>query len=244
VPDLAITRNFDDALARLRDFKNEYNYLAFASEPSTFQMAVLSGDGICGLWELETGPWALGLGAYHPSFIPTVLSQASSAQIRVTVPRGWTQVGLSKRSEWNFFLITSRKAPQQPNRYVVEELTSDEEIKIFIERCAPDSSTWPGDPEILIWLGIRGRQGELLSIGGAVRWKSGATMLVSIATDPVARSKSMAQEVTASLAKRLFDLGEPAVGLGVWAHNAPAIRAYEKVGFELREEFVSGPLAT
>jgi RimJ/RimL family protein N-acetyltransferase len=28
----------------------------------------------------------------------------------------------------------------------------------------------------------------------------------------------------------------------VWAHNAPAIRAYEKVGFILSGEFVSGPL--
>ena len=240
MPHLVITRNFQDALKGMREFKDEYNYAALTGEPSTFKMAVLSDNGFCGLWELETGPWILGLGTYEPSFIPTVVGHASSLDIRVTIPRTWLKVSLEKRSEWNFLLITS--TPIQSNRYVVEELNSVVEINEFIERCAPDSSTRPGDSEILFWHGIRGYAGELLSIGGTVRWRNGTTMVVSIATDPIARGKSMAQEVTASLVKRLFGLGEPAVGLGVWAQNAPAIRAYEKVGFRLAEEFVSGPL--
>jgi ribosomal protein S18 acetylase RimI-like enzyme len=240
VPELVITGSFEGAMKGVRKFKGEYNYAALAGEPSTFKMAVLSDDGFCGLWELESGPWILGLGAYEPLFIPTVANHASTLHVRVTMPRAWLEVSLEKRSEWNFFLITS--TPKQSNRYVVQELTSSAEINAFIERCAPDSSTRPGDSEILYWHGIQGEDGELLSVGGAVRWKNGTTMLVSIATDPIVRGKSMAQEVTASLVKRLFDSGEIAVGLGVWAQNAPAIRAYEKVGFRLAEEFVSGPL--
>jgi RimJ/RimL family protein N-acetyltransferase len=236
------TKSFEDALTRLRKFKGEYNYAALAGEPSTFKMAVLSDDGFCGLWELEAGPWILGLGTYEPSFIPTMVGDASTLEIRVTIPRTWLKVSLEKRSEWNFLLITS--TPNQSNRYVVEELKSISEINDFIERCAPDSSTRPGDSEILFWHGIRGNAGELLSIGGAVRWRNGTTMVVSIATDPIARGKSMAQEVTSSLAMRLFGSGEPAVGLGVWAQNASAIHAYEKVGFRLAEEFVSGPLTS
>jgi GNAT superfamily N-acetyltransferase len=242
VPEPTTTENFADALKRLRAFKDEHNYVALAGEAATFQMAVVTDDGFCGLWEFEASPWVLGLGAYQPFFIPTLIKQASTSEARVTIPRAWTQVALAKRSEWNFFLITSRTAPRAPNRYAVDELTSDIEINSFIDRCAPDSSTRPGEREILFWHGIRGDEGELLAIGGAVRWKSGATMVVSIATDPIARGKLMAQEVTASLVKRLFDLGEAVVGLGVWAHNAPAIRAYEHVGFQLQEEFVSGPL--
>jgi RimJ/RimL family protein N-acetyltransferase len=240
--EIVTTKSFEDALTGLRKFKGEYNYAALAGEPSTFKMAVLSDDGFCGLWELESGPWILGLGAYEPFFIPTLLNQASTLEVRVTIPRAWLKVSLEKRSEWNFLLITS--TPKLSNRYVVEELKSDAEITNFIERCAPDSSTKPGDSEILFWHGIHGDEGELLSVGGAVRWRNGTTMVVSIATDPIARGKSMAQEVTASLAKRLFDSGEIAVGLGVWAQNAPAIRAYEKVGFRLAEEFVSGPLTS
>jgi RimJ/RimL family protein N-acetyltransferase len=240
--EIVTTKSFEDSLTRIRKFKGEYNYAALAGEPSTFKMAVLSDDGFCGLWELESGPWILGLGAYEPFSIPALLNQASTLEVRVTIPRAWLKVSLEKRSEWNFLLITS--TPKLSNRYVVEELKSDAEITKFIERAAPDSSTKPGDSEILFWHGIHGDDGELLSVGGAVRWRNGTTMVVSIATDPIARGKSMAQEVTASLAKRLFDSGEFAVGLGVWAQNTPAIRAYEKVGFQLAEEFVSGPLTS
>ena len=234
--------NYDEAIYHLRKIKGPNNYAALAGDPSNFKLALLTDAGFCGLWEIESDPWILGLGEFQPTFIPTLLRRVTSDQVRVTIPRNWTQVELEKRSEWNFFLIDSTITPNQPLNHLVVELNSDEEINSFIDNYAPDSSTKPGDPEILFWQGIRNPQGDLLSIGASVRWKSGPTMVVSIATAPSERGKSMAQEVTASLVKRLFDLGSPVVGLGVWAQNAPAIRAYERVGFQLQEEFVSGPL--
>ena len=237
-----ITTNFECAMERLRTFKGPNNYAALAGDPSTFKLALFVDDGFCGLWELDTGPWLVGLGEFQPTFIPTLLRRVTSNQVRVTIPRNWTRVELEKQSEWNVYLIESAIAPNQPLKHTVVELHSDEEINSFIDNYAPDSSTKPGDSEILFWHGIRSQEGDLLSIGAAVRWKSGAPMVVSIATAPSERGKSMAQEVTASLVKRLFDLGSPIVGLGVWAANAAAIRAYESVGFRLSEEFVSGPL--
>ena len=237
-----ITTNFEYAMERLRTFKGPNNYAALAGDPSNFKLALLTDAGFCGLWEIESDPWILGLGEFQATFIPTLVGRASSSPVRVTIPRNWTKVELEKRSEWNFFLIDSATTPNQPLKHLVVELNSDEEINSFIDNYAPNSSTKPGDPEILFWYGIRNPRGELLSIGASVRWKSGPTMVVSIATAPSERGKSMAQEVTASLVKRLFDLGSPVVGLGVWAANAPAIRAYESVGFRLSEEFVSGPL--
>lgn len=234
--------NFERAMARLRTFKAPNNYAALAGDPPTFKLALLTDAGFCGLWELDTGPWLVGLGEFQPTFIPTLIGHASSGQVRVTIPRNWTQVELEKRSEWNAYLIESATTPNQPLKHTVVELNSDEETNTFIDNYAPDSSTKPGDSEILFWHGIRSSQGDLLSIGSAVRWKSGTTMVVSIATAPRERGKSMAQEVTSSLVKRLFDLGSPFVGLGVWARNAPAIRVYERVGFQLQEEFVSGLL--
>lgn len=237
-----IVESFSGAIKKLRTFKGTNSYAELAGDPSTFKVALFSDAGFCGLWEIESGPWILGLGNYQPTLIPTLVGCASSKSVRATIPRTWTAVELEKRSEWNFYLIESTTTPKDPLKHAIEELGSDSEINAFIEEYAPDSSTKAGDPEILFWHGIRGQEGELLSIGGAVRWKNGSTMVVSIATAPSARGKSMAQEVTSSLVKRLFDLGEPIVGLGVWAHNAPAIRAYENVGFHLEEEFVSGSL--
>jgi ribosomal protein S18 acetylase RimI-like enzyme len=237
-----ITTNFEYAMERLRTFKGPTNYAALAGDPSNFKLAILTDAGFCGLWEIESDPWILGLGEFQPTFIPTLRRRVTSDQVRVTIPRNWTQVELEKRSEWNFFLIDSAITPMQPLKHLVVELHSDKEINSFIDNYAPDSSTRADDPEVLFWEGIRNPQGDLLSIGASVRWKSGPTMVVSIATAPTERGKSMAQEVTASLVKRLFDLGSPIVGLGVWAANAPAIRAYERVGFQLQEEFVSGPL--
>lgn len=235
--------DFEQALVKLRAFKGPNSYAAaVGGNTSNFKTALFADSGFTGLWELEDGPWILGLGSFESTFIPTLIAQASSNQVRVTIPRSWSEVELAKRSEWNFFQIEATDLLFQPFMYTVEELRSGEEINSFIKQYAPDSSTRPGDSELLFWHGIRSDQGELLSIGGAVRWQSGSTMLVSIATAPSARGKSMAQEVTASLVKHLFDLGSPRVGLGVWGHNSAAIRVYERVGFQLQEEFVSGPL--
>ncbi len=237
-----ISESFESAMKKLRAFKGSHSYAELAGDPSTFKSAVFADAGFCGIWEIESGQWILGLGDFRPSFIPTLIGRTSSGQVRVTIPRSWTQVELEKRSEWNFYLIESATTPIQPLKHRVVELNSDEEINTFIDDYAPDSSTKAGDSEIIFWHGIRGERGDLLSIGAAVCWKSGAAMVVSIATAPSERGKSMAQEVTSSLVKRLFDSGSPIVGLGVWAQNAPAIRAYENVGFKLQEEFVSGPL--
>ena len=57
------------------------------------------------------------------------------------------------------------------------------------------------------------------------------TMAGNIATHPAHRGRGLGTKVTAALCKRLL-LTVDAIGLNVRTGNVPAIRAYEKLGFE------------
>jgi predicted GNAT family acetyltransferase len=67
--------------------------------------------------------------------------------------------------------------------------------------------------------------------------------LGGIATRPDARGKGLAGVVTAGLCKSLLEAADD-IGLNVKADNAPAIRCYRRLGFEVigsYEEFMAEP---
>lgn len=231
--------DYQSAMALLRRSKGANNYAALAGVEADFETAYFTDDGFGSRWRSDDGIWLLGLGRYEPRLFSALI--VGDGQIRATAPRAWMEVGFTERSEWNFYLIETRPKPDS-HGYDVVVLDSDQEIAEFLDMHSPHASTKPGDDEILFWHGIRGERGEILSLGAAVRWRGGAKMLVSIATNPKMRGQGMAQAVTSSLTTMLFEQGAPCVGLGVWAANKPARRAYERTGFQLTEEFVSGPL--
>jgi len=234
-------RDFKSAMALLRSIKGADNYAALAGVEVDFETAYFTEDGFGSRWQSDEGIWLLGLGRYEAGLISELIMGGD--QVRATVPRAWTEVTFAERSDWNFYVI--EEPPKQGSHgYDVVPLGSDQEIAEFLEAHSPHASTKPGDDEILFWHGIRGGQAEILALGAAVRWRSGSKMLVSIATNPEMRGRGMAQAVTSSLATTLFEQGAACVGLGVWAANEPARRAYERVGFRLAEEFASGPLAS
>ena len=64
-------------------------------------------------------------------------------------------------------------------------------------------------------------------------------MFASIATHSDYRSKGLAQKLVSQMLSSANIRGISHVGLGVFAGNASAKRAYEKVGFLLVGEFTS-----
>ena len=112
------------------------------------------------------------------------------------------------------------------------------EIDNFLKTHARKSSVWPGNEEVLFWGEIRD-QGLLVATGALVQWRTGQVMFASIATHSDCRSKGLAQKLVSQMLGNASRNGIAHVGLGVFAENAAAKRAYEKVGFALIGEFTS-----
>jgi ribosomal protein S18 acetylase RimI-like enzyme len=143
--------------------------------------------------------------------------------------------GFEHRADWDFYSIDTDAFAA----FESAEIGSDrEEISAFLNTHAPDSSVWPGDPEILFW-GQKRIAGELVALGAIVQWRTGHVMFASIGTHLDQRSKGLAQQLVREMLARVAKLGVAHVGLGVFAGNISAKRAYEKVGFQLVNEFSS-----
>ena len=114
----------------------------------------------------------------------------------------------------------------------------EQEIDNFLKTHARKSSVWPGNEEVLFWGELR-EQGLLVATGALVQWRTGQVMFASIATHSDYRSKGLAQKLVSQMLGNASRRGISHVGLGVFAQNASAKRAYEKVGFNLIGEFTS-----
>lgn len=112
------------------------------------------------------------------------------------------------------------------------------EIDSFLKAHARKSSVWPGNEEVLFWGEIRDEE-LLVATGALVQWRTGQVMFASIATHSDFRSKGLAQKLVSQMLGNASRSGISHVGLGVFAENASAKRAYEKVGFNLIGEFTS-----
>ena len=139
------------------------------------------------------------------------------------------------RVNWDFYsidtdsFISGKKA---------EICTDESEITVLLKGHARKSSVWPGNDEVNLWGGKR-IDGQLISVGALVKWRTGQVMFASIATHTDYRGRGLAQELVTEMLTSVAVLGISHVGLGVFAENASAKRAYEKVGFNLINEFSS-----
>ena len=143
--------------------------------------------------------------------------------------------GFEHRADWDFYSIDTDAFATLES---ADTGNDSEEISAFLITHAPDSSVWPDDPEILFW-GQKRIAGELVALGAIVQWRTGQVMFASIGTHLDHRSKGLAQQLVREMLARVAKLGVAHVGLGVFAGNISAKRAYEKVGFQLVNEFSS-----
>ena len=123
------------------------------------------------------------------------------------------------------------------NAPIAVEIQGDEEISDFLKAHAPNSSVWPGNPELVFWAGIRNDSGELIAVGAVTMWETGQKVLSSVGTAEHERGKGLATKLVAEMVAKAHDLEFPRLGLAVRADNIAAKRAYEKVGFVLCGEF-------
>jgi predicted GNAT family acetyltransferase len=117
------------------------------------------------------------------------------------------------------------------------EVQGDEEISDFLKANAPNSSVWPGNPELVFWAGKRNQSGELIAVGAVTMWETGQKVLSSVGTAENERGKGLATKLVAEMVAKAYEMGFPRLGLAVRADNIAAKRSYEKVGFDLCGEF-------
>jgi ribosomal protein S18 acetylase RimI-like enzyme len=117
-----------------------------------------------------------------------------------------------------------------PGFETIEEVTDEVLIKTILDENAPTSSTYPGNPEIVLWGCVRNESGDISAIGALVRWSSGAHVISSVATVESQRGKGFATELTKRFISKAHELGVKNLGLGVSHKNSAAIAAYKKAG--------------
>jgi ribosomal protein S18 acetylase RimI-like enzyme len=156
---------------------------------------------------------------------------------RVATSRG-VRVDLDNfthRADWDFYSTDTHSFAKFE---IADEAINHDEINALLEGHAPNSSVWPGNEEVLLWGAIR-EDDQLVATGALVKWRTGEVMFASIATHANYRSKGLAQKLVSRMLSTANSRGIAHVGLGVFAENASAKRAYEKVGFSLIGEFSS-----
>jgi len=90
--------------------------------------------------------------------------------------------------------------------------------------------------------GIR-RNGELLAVAGVqvVSRTESVAAIGNVFTRPDWRARGLAQTVTSAVVQALREAGIQTIGLNVDHRNAPAIRAYQQLGFRTRFNYYEGP---
>lgn len=114
----------------------------------------------------------------------------------------------------------------------IELLSDEEEITALIQDHAPDSSVLPGDPEEVLWGGIRNQSGKLIACAAVVKWQSGFHVMASVVTHSEYRGRGFGTALSRGTASRARELGIPLLGLGVRTGNTAAQRAYANAGFK------------
>ncbi len=228
------------------------------------QRAWLAPDGRAACWS-GTGRTAAG-----PAAVVTVLGTAEAAAPllaeassaveppeRLTVeaaalgavPAAWRH---AERWSWDWMSVSEEAfTPSAPDRTapgpppVVEDLDqgAGEAVLALLEEGFPDSVARPGTPGVLTWHAVRdpADPSRLLAAGALVGQPDGSALLRGVTTHPAARGRGLAALVSASLTRTALERA-PLAALGVYAHNAPALRVYRRLGYARAHAFVSGPL--
>jgi len=154
-----------------------------------------------------------------------------------SLPKEMT-AGFVLAGQWDAYAINTQ-AVSDPNAGAkgYEHLMDNEEIQNFLDIHAPESSTKPGNPEILFWGGLREESGQLLAVAALTRWESGGHVLSSVGVHQDRRGKGLAQLITQSIVYESAQRGISTLALGVAGKNEPAKAAYEKVGFACMGKF-------
>ena len=160
----------------------------------------------------------------------------------------WTKFSLPQdfdRGQTSQFTLQGQWAAYNVKPYVISDVTPleilpgqrDKEIKKFLEVHAPESSVFPGNPEILWWCAVVGEQNQINGIAAITQWESGAYLISSVAVDTGKRESGIGTELMKSVIASSFNHKLPEIILAVYSKNIAARKLYEKVEFTLLGEF-------
>jgi len=135
--------------------------------------------------------------------------------------------------QWDFY---SRPITTTESVSPIEVLGDDEFVTSLLRREAPDSSVWPGNPEIVDWFAVRNGP-DVASLAAVVRWESGYHVLGSVATVDSSRRRGYAHALIEGIIFELSHRDVGWLGLGVAPTNLSAQRVYARAGFARRTRF-------
>jgi ribosomal protein S18 acetylase RimI-like enzyme len=133
--------------------------------------------------------------------------------------------------------------PVPANVEFVEDGRHNNAIQSFIARSGFSAHMQPGHPDVEFWA-IMWSDLQVLPVAVAAgsRRISGERVINTVVVDPTHRSKGLGAAITSAATAEIFRRGSTRAHLGVRIDNAPAIRVYEKLGFELVESISSSEL--
>jgi len=144
-------------------------------------------------------------------------------------PPGWTATALVPGVQFDGSAIAGAPDPE-----AVRLTEADVPEMIDLVRRTEPGPFEKRTRELGTYLGIR-RGGALVAMAGERMHPPGWTEISAVCTDPAHRGQGLAARLTLAVAAGIRARGEvPFLHTG--AHNAPAIRLYEALGFVLRRE--------
>lgn len=166
-----------------------------------------------------------------------------------TIPKSCSRLSVERIGEHSIhdaFTIKARWdvyskeiAPSEVRQINEEDRPSNEEVQIFLQEHAPDSSVMPGHREIVTWAYLRDG-GGLVGVAAICRWESGHHVVASVATHSKKRGIGLGKSIMIKVEQLAAQHRIGRLSLGVMADNASAKRLYENAGYTLLHEFTYG----
>ncbi len=141
------------------------------------------------------------------------------------------QTSLERRGQWDFY---TRQCTPETEDVAID--LNDDEVGALLAEHAPQSSTWPGDANVVAWYGLRDEH-RLVAVAALTKWQSGHHVVSSVATATDYRGRGLARRLMVGVVGAAHARGVEWLGLGVARSNDVAQRVYRDVGFVERARF-------
>ncbi|TDD99990.1 GNAT family N-acetyltransferase [Jiangella asiatica] len=161
---------------------------------------------------------------------------------RVVVPRDAVphlEPLLGDGWEWVWFW-TDRPPSPRPGEAAARRLGEDDHDALaeLLRVSSPLTSVTPGDGRTRSWWGVE-VDGVLVACAAEFPQAPGVWHLRGVATHPRWRGRGLGADATAAVTRAAFGHGAHAVTLGMYADNGVAWRMYERLGFQVGQEFAT-----
>ena len=206
--------------------------IAYPWIPQDRFIEAVRNDANLSLTRQDKGVFGIGFGL-NPIINTTWTHFSLEARVPIEVTRGFKLSG----SWTGYSIATTKCATEAAVEELNDEQASAENLGVFLADHAPDSSTLPGNPEVIFWGVIRDEAKKAAALAALVEWESGAKMVSSVATRTDMRGQGLAQQLVKGMVRMACDRGIDRLNLAVFTQNQSARAVYERVGFTHMGDF-------